>query len=926
MIEGQLGFGALLRRYRLRAGLTQAALAAQAGVSRRGISDLERGLRRAPYPNTVKRLATAMGLGAAEQAALRASRRTPADPTQQDSPSAHNLPASLNSFVGRELELTRLIDRLGSARLLTLTGAGGVGKTRLALEAGKRLLHHFRQGVWLVELASVADPDLVPNAVAAALSIRERGRTPLGMMLVDTLRDKHLLLVLDNCEHLLDGSAALVHDLLQACENLTILATSREPLRISGELTWPVQPLALSADAAPGSPGPASEAVQLFVERARAADPDFELRDDFQDAVTEVCTRLDGLPLAIELAAARIRSIPVRTLLHQLQVAGGLPLLSGGPRDAPARQRTLRSTITWSYELLDPDEQTLFRRLAPFRGCTLEAVDCVCVKAAAGSRSTLLDLPLLELDATAGLASLVDKCLLHVEEDERGVAWYWMLETVREFALEQLESSPEAAAVWRRHAWYYLQLAEQKDVRWQGVREDVLVNQLEREHGNFRAALDWCQDHGYAEVSLRLAIALLWFWGVRGHITDGRNRLEALLARFPLRAQAGSRAAVHARALDAAARLAAFQGDFAAATALEERSLHLARSLNDTERICDALEGLALVARECGDYSAAQRYLDEFLARSHTLAAADELANPAIIARLATGLTALGELAHEDGDDQLAASLLEQGRSFWLKIGDSTLVAQSDIQLGAVALDAGDYERARKLTARGLSRLERSNDRQGLAIALALAAHAAIAQRDFAAAHRDLCRGLRINQEIGGLAGIAFVLVRFAFLASAEGQPRRALRLAGAAAALRRRAETPLSKVSAQRLDQQLAPAREALGPLADAAMAEGTALTLDAAIAEALATSPVVHANRGPADLELLSPRERQVAALIGRGYSNRRVAVSLVVGQATVATHVQHILTKLGLQSRAQIAVWSAQHGLLDEPSVESSAYHVA
>jgi non-specific serine/threonine protein kinase len=926
MIEGQLGFGALLRRYRVRAGLTQAALAAQSGLSQRGISDLERGLRRAPYADTVKRLATTLGLGAAEQAALRAARRTPADPAEHDYPAAHNLPASLSSFVGRESELTRLIDRLDAARLLTLTGAGGVGKTRLALEAGKRLVHHFRQGVWLVELASVSDPDLLPNAVAAALSIRERGRTPLRTLLVDTLRDTHLLLVLDNCEHLLDGSAALVHELLHACENLTILATSREPLRLSGELTWPVQPLALTAAAPPGHPSQASEAVQLFVERARAVEPDFALIEDLQATLTEVCTRLDGLPLAIELAAARIRSIPVRALLRQLQVAGGLPLLSGGPRDAPARQRTLRSTITWSYELLDPDEQTLFRRLAPFRGCTVEAVDCVCVKAAEGSRSTSLDLPLLALDATAGLASLVDKCLLHVEEDERGVAWYGMLETVREFALEQLESSPEGPAVWRRHAWYYLQLAEQRDAARRGVREDVLVNRLEREHGNFRAALDWCQEHGYADASLRLAIALLWFWGVRGHITDGRNRLESLLARFPLRVQAGSRAAVHAGALDAAGRLAAFQGDFAAATALEEKSLHLARSLNDIERICDALEGLALVARECGDYPAARRFLEEFLAKSHTLAAADELANPAIIARLATGLTALGELAHEDGDDQLAASLLEQGRSFWLKIGDSTLVAQSDIQLGVVALDAGDYERARKLTARGLSRLEHGNDRQGLAIALAHAAHAAIAQRDFAAAHRDLCRGLRINQEIGGLAGIAFVLVRFALLASAEGQPVRALRLAGAAAALRRRAETPLSKLSAQRLDQQLAPAREALGPLADAAVAEGTALTLDAAIAEALATSPVVHASRGPADAEILSPRERQVAALIGRGYSNRRAAVSLVVGEATVATHVQHILTKLRLHSRAQIAVWSAQHGLLDEPSIDSGAYHVA
>ncbi len=926
MIKGQLGFGALLRRYRVRAGLTQAALASEAGLSLRGISDLERGLRRVPYPTTVKRLVATLGLGVAEQAALWAAKRTPPDYAEEDTPPLHNLPAGLNSFVGRELELARLVDRLGTARLLTLIGAGGVGKTRLALQVGNRLLGQFPHGIWLVELASLSDPNMVPNAVAAALAIRERDRAPLTKMLVDALRDKHLLLLLDNCEHVLEGSAALVHELLRSCANVTILATSREPLRISGELRWPVQPLALSVAAAPGDPSQASEAVQLFVERARAVEPDFGLSDEIQDVVTEVCTRLDGLPLAIELAAARIRSIPVRALLQQLQTTGGLPLLSGGPRDAPARQRTLRATITWSYELLDPDEQTLFRRLAPFRGCTVEAVASVCVKAPEGPRSKVLDLPSLALDTTAGLASLVDKSLLHVEEDAHGVAWYVMLETVREFALVQLEYSLEAAAVWRRHAWYYLRLAEQSDATQQGVREDVFVNRLEREHGNFRAALDWCQDHGYAEASLRLAIALLWFWGVRGHITDGRTRLESLLARFPLRAHSGPRAAVQARALDAAGRLAAFQGDFVAATSLEQQSLDLARTLNDIERICDALEGLALVARECGDYDAARRYLDEFLAKSRTLAASDELTNPAIIARLATGLTALGELAHEDGNDQLAMSLLEEGRSLWFKIGDSTLVAQSDIQLGVVAHDAGDYDRARKRMALGLTRLEQSHDRQGLAIALAHAAHVAIGQRDFSAAYRDLRRGLRINQEIGGLAGIAFVLVRFAFLASAEGQPARALRLAGAAAALRQQAETPLSKVSQQRLDEQLAAAREALGPLAEAAVTEGSALSLDSAIAETLATAPPEPAIRGPADLETLTPRERQVAALIGRGYSNRRVAVGLVVGEATVATHVQHVLAKLGLQSRAQIAVWSAQHGLLDEPRIETAADHLA
>lgn len=284
--------------------------------------------------------------------------------------------------------------------------------------------------------------------------------------------------------------------------------------------------------------------------------------------------RLDGLPLALELAAARVGAIPPRALLQQLDsTAGGLPLLTGGPRDVPPRHQTLRATIARSYDLLDPDERTLFRRLAPFRGCTLDAVAAVCVGSSAGPRSTSVDLPPLRLGARDGLASLADKSLVRMEEDEQGQAWYAMLETVREFALERLEASPEAATVWRRHAWYYLQLAEQTAPESQRLRQDAFVNRLAHEQGNFRAALDWCEAHGYAEASLRLGVGLLWFWGVRGHITDGRRRLESLLARFPLRTPNGSRATAHANALDALGRMAAMQGDLQVGLELGHRSL-----------------------------------------------------------------------------------------------------------------------------------------------------------------------------------------------------------------------------------------------------------------------------------------------------------------------------------------------------------------
>jgi transcriptional regulator with XRE-family HTH domain len=389
-------FGVLLQQHRLAAGLSQEELAERAGLSRRGISDLERGARRSPHPATARRLAEALDLADPERAALLASPRAPgeSDPNLPAVAPAStrrvaNLPPDLTSFVGRANELARLADQVGIVGLLTLVGPGGVGKTRLATRLAARLAERYGDGACLVELANLPDARMVPNAVASALGITERGRTPLATTLLDTLRERELLLVLDNCEHVLDGCADLAHALVRTCPSVTLLATSREPLRIAGEVTWPVPPLSL--DATTAANGAAPEAVQLFVERARVVDPRFELTPQNRDAITDICRWLDGLPLAIELAAARTRSMPVRGLLHDLQsTPGGLPLLAGGPRDAPVRQQTLRATIAWSYERLSDDEQALFRRLAPFRGCTLGAVNAVCVTPSPGPGATTL--------------------------------------------------------------------------------------------------------------------------------------------------------------------------------------------------------------------------------------------------------------------------------------------------------------------------------------------------------------------------------------------------------------------------------------------------------------------------------------------------------------------------------------------------------
>jgi predicted ATPase/DNA-binding NarL/FixJ family response regulator/transcriptional regulator with XRE-family HTH domain len=906
---GTIGaFGALLQQYRLAAGFSQEELAERARLSRRGISDLERGQRRLPHPATVRRLADALNLTAPERAALLASPRS--QPSAAPGPRGGkrrlgNLPADLTSFVGRESELASLVCDVERTRLLTLVGPGGVGKTRLALRLAARVMDSYSDGACVVELANNLDPSTVADAIATAIGIRERARVPLATRLVDALSDCRLLLVLDNCEHVLDGCAELVHLVARGCPTVTVLATSREPLRIAGEVIWPVPPL--SVEAAASEEIVASEAMQLFVERARSVDPRFESTSANREPIVEICTRLEGLPLAIELAAARIRSMPLRGLLRDLQArAGGLPVLTGGPRDAPVRQRTMRATIGWSYELLSADEQALFRRLAPFRGCTLEAARSVCVAEAQGTRSTTLALRALDLDARDGLESLVNKSLLRVEEDEHGEPWYVMLETVREFALEQLDASGEAPAVSRRHTWCCLEFAEEVALQ-DSARQELRLSRLDRELGNFRAALDWCQAHGYAEPALRLASDLEWFWGARGHSHEGRARLEALLARFPLRMAAGTRGSVHARALLAAGRLASFQLDFAAAEQWLQRSLEVCEQLEDPASMCDALYGLGTNAQEKGDYAAARQAMERGLALCRGFAASAREVDGAMSWRLGVGLVGLGIVAAMEGNSRAALERFRQSTAYLKHIGHSTLLATSAVDMGVIASESGGFEEAREFIEDSLKLFEQLDDRRGVALALAHLGDLSAARGDVAGARTYLRRSLDVNREIEEVAGTAFVMDRFAALAAAHDSPRRALRLAGAAANLRVQADATMPAVAQVRLDSRLEPARRALGRQAVAAYNEGLALSLEAAVADAMAVAAPECGHVNATRQDPLSPRERDIAKLIARGYSNRRVAAELVIGEATVATHVQHILRKLQLASRTEVAVWA-------------------
>jgi predicted ATPase/DNA-binding CsgD family transcriptional regulator/transcriptional regulator with XRE-family HTH domain len=892
-----------LRRRRRALGLTQAALAERLAVTANTVARWERGELHVGRPEQVARVLAR--LERAQRPVARESGSRTARASTSRTPRAslravrHNLPAELSSFVGRKSEIEALVKRLASTRLLTLVGPGGVGKTRLALQVAACALDSYADGVWLVELGRVTDGRMVPSAVATVLHIRERGGATLLTTLAELLRDQNLLLVLDNCEHVLENCAELTHDLLAACPRLAILATSREPLRVSGEVRWPVPPL--------------EQAVQLFVERGRAVQPDFALTLDNEAALTEICARLDRLPLAIELAAARIGSLPPQTLLQQLDSqAGGLAFLTGGPRDAPARQRTLHAAISWSYDLLEPDERTLFRRLAPLRGATLDAVAGVCIRPAEGDRASSMELPPLTMDARAGLASLVDKNLLHVQTDDQGQAWFVMLETVRDFALERLQSSPESEAVWRRFAWYYLRRAELSDGR-EAHRQDILLNAMEREHGNFRAALDWCQAHGYAEASLRLAVSLLWFWVVRGHLAEGRRRLESLLARFPLRVDTVSRVIAHARALDALARIAAMQTDLATAEDFEQRSLDLFVRVEDSEGVATALEGLGVIAHLRGNLDEARARFERSVAAVRTLAG--KRSDRATRLMLGHALGSLAQVAHEQGDDEGAlADLTESIRQVEAN-GDMVSAWATWLYLARVRRDRGELELAREHAETALKLLEGDADRRGLSLTVAELGSIAIVERQFVGAYAHLRRSLEINVEMGEGGGIAFVLDRLAVLASAQGQHLSAFRLAGAAARLREQAGAPPTPLDQQEIDRQLESSRRALGPRTQTALEEGRKLGLSDVLAVANGLSRA--SDHAPTSLRtMLSAREREVAGLVASGRTNRQIAAQLVVAEGTVATHVQHILAKLELQSRAQIAVWAVHQAIGEDP----------
>jgi predicted ATPase/class 3 adenylate cyclase len=706
----------------------------------------------------------------------------------------HNLPIQPTSLVGREREIAAVCALLQreDVRLMTLIGTGGTGKTRLALQVAAELVEAFADGVWFVRLSRLVDPELVLPTIAQTLGVREVGGQPIAVTLASYLHAKQVLIVLDNFEQVVRAAPA-VAELLQTCAGLKVLVTSRMALHLRGEKQYRVRPLPLPDPAHLPPPQDLVQvpAVALFVQRAQDADETFALSNATVLAIVAICARLDGLPLAIELAAAKVRVLPPPALLARLERQ--LPLLVGGARDAEARQQTMRRTLAWSEDLLSPEEQRLFRRLAVFvGGFTLAAVEVVCA-APDGTEP-------LGVDVLEGLETLMDHNLVQQQtvgdEEGGGEARFRLLYIVREYALEQLDACGEAEAVRRAHAAYYLRLAEQAEPELQGPAQVAWLDRLERDHDNFRAVLAWARAHQHTEteLGLRLAAALEPFWFARGHLGEGRGWTEGFLdVAAPHRtgaagAQGEVSARVWARALKAACWLAHFGGADSSQTAARlEAAVATARSAGDLRTAAAALNGLAAVAYFQGDLARAAMRQEESLTLARAAGTLGDVANT---------LSHLGEIALHRGDLARATAFSEEALTLSRRAGELHAEANTLCILGQLALRGGDLTTAQTL------------HQQALALA----------------------------RTMGDPFRIADTLEYLVNAVGAAGHGEQAARLLGAAAALREAIGAPRPSVEQALNEQAMAGARAALGEERwAAAFAAGQAMTLEEAIAEAL-------------------------------------------------------------------------------------------
>ncbi|MDQ4126389.1 MAG: LuxR C-terminal-related transcriptional regulator [Actinomycetota bacterium] len=776
----------------------------------------------------------------------------------------HNLPLGLSSFVGREREVAEVKRLLGESRLLTLTGPGGSGKSRLAMAVAFEVVEGFEDGVWWVGLAPLSDPDLVPQAVARTLGVGERAGVGRTEVIAEAVDEKQLLLMLDNCEHLIGACAELAQALLVSCPRLRILATSRETLGVAGETDWRVPSLAVPEEGHPPSLEEAAsyEAVALFVERARSKLSTFSLTGENVQAVAEVCRRLDGIPLAIELAAARTRVLGVEQIASRLE--DSLKLLASTDRTAPPRQRTLRATLEWSHGLLSEPERELFGRLSVFAGgWTLEAAEAV------GARDAIEGGEVLDL-----LSGLVDKSMVMVGAggEEGAPRRYRMLEPVRQYARERLEEEEvEAEATRRRHAEFFLALAEEAEPRMIGPEQGAWLERLEREHANFRATLSWAlgpaaearPEEGRAELGLRLAVALGRgrFWVAYG-MGEGLGWLERGLA-----ASGGAAPAWRAKALNEAGWIVLWQGDYEKAMRLLEEGLALFKDLGDKPGIANSLFHMGHVAIHQGDRARVE-----------------------VVCREAE------ELRREPLDQRELAYLL--------------------IFLALAALDERDYGRVETLYEESMALTQELGDKRGIAMCLTALMMTSLEQGDHERAAVLLEEDLRLLQELRDKAGIVYGLLGTAGVASLRGEPARAARLWGATEALREAIGLPTTHFDRAHYDFEgyIATARSQLDEAAwETAWTAGRAMSPEEALEYALSEEEDEPAPSAKAETALLSARETEILRLVAGGLTDSQVASRLFISPRTVGQHLRSIYRKLGVPTRAAAARAAVERSLI-------------